>query len=214
MAVGDYAKTEYVNGGAPGISAERLNNNENKTAELDTAFSEHGAWENILADNGTTIINGTLTLDVDSAQVDLTIPAGYRYLMLKMLISGTTSAVYVLLRFNDDSTANHYTTERASAVNTLVGCSSYQSDSFLINASNAVVYTGYPLAGTIQITNKSTYNKPILTDYMVLGSPGTGIRGFGSGFWVNATDEINKISCFLSAGNIASGSMLTLWGAK
>lgn len=41
MALGDYEKTTYVNGGPPGISAERLNNNENKTAELDQAVNKH-----------------------------------------------------------------------------------------------------------------------------------------------------------------------------
>lgn len=41
MALGDYIKTTYVNGAAPGISAERLNRNENKTAELDTAVAAH-----------------------------------------------------------------------------------------------------------------------------------------------------------------------------
>ena len=43
MALGDYAKNTYVNGGPPGISADRLNNNENKTAELDTAQAAHSA---------------------------------------------------------------------------------------------------------------------------------------------------------------------------
>jgi hypothetical protein len=43
VALGDYAKTTYVNGSAPGISATRLNNNENKTAELDTALTTHQA---------------------------------------------------------------------------------------------------------------------------------------------------------------------------
>ena len=41
MALGDYAKNAYVNGGPPGISADRLNNNEDKTAELDTAQAAH-----------------------------------------------------------------------------------------------------------------------------------------------------------------------------
>ncbi|MCG8541250.1 MAG: hypothetical protein MJA82_15140 [Clostridia bacterium] len=36
MALGDYDKTIFVNGGPPGISAERLNNNEDKTQELDS----------------------------------------------------------------------------------------------------------------------------------------------------------------------------------
>lgn len=39
MALGDYIKTTYANGTAPGISAERLNNNEDKTKELDTALA-------------------------------------------------------------------------------------------------------------------------------------------------------------------------------
>lgn len=39
MALGDYQKTTYNSGAAPGISAERLNNNENKTDELDKAFT-------------------------------------------------------------------------------------------------------------------------------------------------------------------------------
>ncbi len=39
MALGDYIKTTYANGTAPGISAERLNNNENKTAELDAVLA-------------------------------------------------------------------------------------------------------------------------------------------------------------------------------
>jgi|GEM_PF-2763663 hypothetical protein len=39
MALGDYQKTTYVNYGPPGISAERLNNNENKTDELDKAVA-------------------------------------------------------------------------------------------------------------------------------------------------------------------------------
>lgn len=41
MALGDYAKTTYVEGSPPGISAARLNNNENKTAELDAAQTVH-----------------------------------------------------------------------------------------------------------------------------------------------------------------------------
>ena len=39
--LGDYTKTVYVDGGAPGISAARLNNHENKTAELDTDITAH-----------------------------------------------------------------------------------------------------------------------------------------------------------------------------
>lgn len=41
MPLGDYVKTTFVEGSAPGISAQRLNNNENKTAELDQAVNVH-----------------------------------------------------------------------------------------------------------------------------------------------------------------------------
>ena len=34
--LGDYVKTTWVSGGAPGLSAPRMNNIENKTEELDT----------------------------------------------------------------------------------------------------------------------------------------------------------------------------------
>lgn len=36
MALGDYTKTSYNNGGTPAINDVNLNNNEDKTAELDT----------------------------------------------------------------------------------------------------------------------------------------------------------------------------------
>ena len=39
--LGDYVKVTYIDGSAPGISAARLNNNENKTEELDLAQAAH-----------------------------------------------------------------------------------------------------------------------------------------------------------------------------
>lgn len=38
MALNDYTKTEYVNGATPAINAVNLNNNENKTKELDESL--------------------------------------------------------------------------------------------------------------------------------------------------------------------------------
>ena len=43
MALGDYAETTYNSGSTPGISATRLNNNEEKTKELDTELTAHEA---------------------------------------------------------------------------------------------------------------------------------------------------------------------------
>lgn len=56
MALGDYVKTAFVNGGPPGISAERLNNNENKTAELDAAQAAH------LAESASETVKGHVEL--------------------------------------------------------------------------------------------------------------------------------------------------------
>ena len=70
MALGDYSKTTYVNGAAPGISAERLNRNENKTAEIDTVVAAHisdsiyqaagGTATAITLTIGETLVNGFL----------------------------------------------------------------------------------------------------------------------------------------------------------
>jgi len=38
MALGDYTKTTYANGTTPAINDTNLNNNENKTKEIDTAL--------------------------------------------------------------------------------------------------------------------------------------------------------------------------------
>ena len=41
VALGDYEKTVYKNGEAPGLSANNLNKNEDKTKELDTEIAQH-----------------------------------------------------------------------------------------------------------------------------------------------------------------------------
>lgn len=40
MAIGDYTKTEYSNGGTPAINETNLNNNEDKTEEIDVFLEE------------------------------------------------------------------------------------------------------------------------------------------------------------------------------
>ena len=73
MALGDYVKTTYNDGAAPGISAARLNNHENKTAELDTAVTAHLAddvkhitaterttWNNKLDASNSAVIAGNI----------------------------------------------------------------------------------------------------------------------------------------------------------
>ena len=57
MALGDYSKTTYVNDSAPGLSATRLNNNEDKTKELDTAMASHKARHTTGGDDALTAAN-------------------------------------------------------------------------------------------------------------------------------------------------------------
>lgn len=65
MALGDYEKTIYVNGQAPGISAQNLNRNENKTEELDTTLATHLAEAVYLQEDEPEATNST-TLWFDS----------------------------------------------------------------------------------------------------------------------------------------------------
>lgn len=54
MALGDYEKTTYVEGSPPGISAIRLNRNENKTKELDDWAETHEADDVQVSNTGQT----------------------------------------------------------------------------------------------------------------------------------------------------------------
>ena len=58
VALGDYEKTVYKNGEAPGISANNLNKNENKTEELDNALATHLAEKATDEDLGHVKVDG------------------------------------------------------------------------------------------------------------------------------------------------------------
>ena len=51
--LGDYVKTTWVSGGAPGLSAPRLNNIEGKVEEIDIDYAEHTADSNYQVAGGT-----------------------------------------------------------------------------------------------------------------------------------------------------------------
>ena len=63
--LGDYEKTTYKNGEAPGISAQNLNKNEAKTEELDKAVAAHLAEAVYLQEDEPEATNST-TLWFDS----------------------------------------------------------------------------------------------------------------------------------------------------
>jgi len=41
VAIGDYSKTTYSNGGSPALNETNLNNNEEKTSELDSHLDDY-----------------------------------------------------------------------------------------------------------------------------------------------------------------------------
>lgn len=86
MALGDYAKTAYVNGSAPAISAANLNNNENKTDELDTAVESH------LVDYTVQVPYGATT------------GAANTYVLATPAIAALTEGMAVCVKINVDST--------------------------------------------------------------------------------------------------------------
>lgn len=67
MAIGDYSKTTYVEGSAPGISAQRLNNAENKINEIDKDYASHKADDVKHIDYA--VANGTNTYTATIANI-------------------------------------------------------------------------------------------------------------------------------------------------
>ena len=73
MAIGDYVKTDYVDGTVPGITEAALDNNENKTKEIDTFLNGNIDTANLKDDSITnakmaddsvqsdSVLNGTIT---------------------------------------------------------------------------------------------------------------------------------------------------------
>lgn len=65
MALGDYVKTTFVNGTSPAINATNLNNNENKTKELDTETGTHIANKASASVLGHVKVGDSLNIDAN-----------------------------------------------------------------------------------------------------------------------------------------------------
>ena len=114
--LGDYVKNTYVNGGPPGISADRLNNNEDKTAELDTAQAAH------LADYATyaSVKVGDVYTVVDFKRADTT-------LYLKSTLSNPDANGYY-----QTDTIKEYDSAGTTVIKTTVWTLTYDADGYIV----------------------------------------------------------------------------------
>ena len=234
MAVGDYTKVTYVNGTAPGISAPNLNNNENKTDELDTALATHLATKasdselgHVKVDNETitTDENGVIstgrgwekiadvTLDEDTAQVDF-VSLGlenYKYFKLIGRCKGThaTSDRNLRVYFNDDTLSTNYAYRINSGVSTLaVTTNANEPFTTSLLTRNTYDYSSFELL----IDNEQNKSKTMAGSCFSISES---ISYIEQGYykWEN-NNKVSKISLVASADLIATGSTFTLLGVK
>ena len=148
-----------------------------------------------------------VTLTGDAATISLTnIPEGYKYLRVLGRIAYKLGGENVALRFNADA-GNTY--DRVFMHATTAAISGNQA-----SAQTSLIFGGTGGAAdkfgqiTMEITNKATETKTVSVQSGLYN-----IHNTASGQWLNTTSRITSITIFASAGNIAAGSRLTLYGA-
>lgn len=90
MAIGDYTKTSYANGGAPAISAANLNHAEDKIDELD-------AWAGTVDPNITVALAGTAPAGSMSMYAGASIPTGWLLCDGQAVSRSTYSALFTAI---------------------------------------------------------------------------------------------------------------------
>lgn len=158
----------------------------------------------------------SITLESNAAQVDFTIPSGYKKLKLEFnTISSTTTTRFLILRFNDDSTTNYYEISQIFDGDTsMSGTVDSTADRIAIDSyslpSNSSAFQN--ASGFIEIYNyNATLGKNIVFNYI---NPENLYYIIGGGTWKNVTDSITKISVIASADAIGIGSTLVLKGCR
>lgn len=163
-----------------------------------------GAWENILIDNGTTIVNGTLTLSSDTARVDLSsIASGYK--KFKVIFTGnivTGSQLQMGVNDSFNLTGAYISTNGSIGVGTL------NTEGMLGTVGSTTL--GKWGSANIEICNVIGKPKP----FTYVTADGNTNYWTGGGVATGVTAEITKLSFRGNAGSIAAGSTFTLWGAK
>jgi len=169
------------------------------------------AWKKILVDNGTTIVDGTLTLASAATQVDFASLGleNYKYILLRMSVkSDQASGNYQLrTRFNDIATVS-YIYKKISLINSTVMGSVSTGATFHESPVNILSTTFYEsIMDITNIVGNTKYineRQNVSDDYIHLGE----------GYITSLTGAITKISVFPISGGFAIGSKFTLLGVK
>lgn len=139
------------------------------------------------------------TVGAAAGQVDITVPTGYKCLLLRYYAESDTGEADIYVRFNDDA-GNNYTyfaTTSASSIHITYAIAPPNAKSF----------------GELRIMNISTETKLVAGHNQRRDSTRNQFEE-KRGSWENTTDEITKINVIASANNIAIGSIFTLWGVR
>jgi hypothetical protein len=143
------------------------------------------------------------------------IPATYTDLVLVINnIFSTTSSPYIVLQFNSDTTSNYSSTileGSGSAASSNRWTS--QTEMYMgYNVASGTTSIGMALINIFNYANTTTF-KTVLARINNLNSsfPGTGAT---VGLWKKSPEAINSVKVFQNAGNLPSGTVLTLYGVK
>lgn len=152
-----------------------------------------------------------------SSQPTVTFPSisnTYTNLLILILGRGTASVTDVegRIRFNGDSGNNYNAIRENRFGNSNVALTSYMSG-FSIPAASSPTDATSPVRIDIPGYYDSTKNKASLVNSTImLNNTAAGLFGqWGGGFWLN-TSPITQIDIYLSSGNWADGSIVTLYG--
>ena len=162
MTIGTYTKTAYVNGTTPAISAGNLNNNEDKTSEIDVDYAAHKAesttFDKIIKTQAQfeTLIASSTWLDAvsvcfvgDGGTLKFTRSDGTGIEIPQTVkqIQGVNNAIIEVTNFVENGTTNKGGLWYA----TLPTTSDYSIDDLTVNCTGTG--TGYGFYNCTQLTN-------------------------------------------------------------
>ena len=155
------------------------------------------------------IFNGTLT---DTPQFDILIPSNFNRVRIKAQTkASTTTNATLSLRFNNDSTANHYqacvATEQGSMNKTGIELYSSGFSAYSLPKSDRGYLAMLDLE--IQVDNKAE----LVGICSFINTTGSYVCPV-SGLWVNQTDRIATINLVASVNSIGAGSKVSVWGCE
>lgn len=150
---------------------------------------------------------GSVTLTAAGGTLDIqNIPTGYTFLVAYISFESVAGVTDPFLRFNNDSAANHYTTQHwtvSGAVHT--GGAVVSTQSIILNSAGAEDPCSFLL---------NVNQTPAASNKAFHCEGGTSQRIYQiSAYWESAA-EINRITLTASAGTFDAGSQMIIYGVR